>query len=283
MSKIDFKIERVKEILDILATHEQVIFRGGTALSLAYDEIKRSSEDIDFSILKGENNLNDLINMIMKDISELEWVEKIEIGNFGDGEAIIVEFENKGVNKAFDIGFTVEKILLELPKSLRKEGEIPFVVIPPYLGSDNEMKVMSIEAILKDKGMAITERFLSSGGLEWAVGGRAHARHIYDFFVLYDKYIRAVDNELLKREVLASIVKKDNMGYRKKYTSLSNPLDIVALWETFKTSYNALSDDINKKINSIVYPNAKAYNKNKFLKQYKIFFYRVLEIINTNH
>ena len=57
MNEIEYKVSKVKEILDIMAKHEQIIFRGGTALSLAYGEIERSSEDIDFSILKGKDSI----------------------------------------------------------------------------------------------------------------------------------------------------------------------------------------------------------------------------------
>ena len=283
MSKIDFKIGRVKEVLDILANYEQIIFRGGTALSLAYNEIKRSSEDIDFSVLNGEMKLDVLIETIMNDVSELDWAQEVEKNDFGNGEAIIIAFQNKGIDGVFDSGFTLEKIYLELPNKLRKEGEVPYVVMPPYLGSEEQMKVMSIEAILKDKGMAITERFLSSRNLEWAIDARADARHIYDFFILYDKHIEGVSDELLTKEIVTSIIKKGNNGYRNKYISLTNPLDIDEMWNIFSVSYNELSNEIDEKINSIVYPNAKTYKKNKFLKKYKIFFYRVLEIINTNY
>ena len=283
MTKIEFKIKKVKEILDIIADHDQIIFRGGTALSLAYGEIKRSSEDIDFSVLKGPHKLDALMVIVKEQVDALPWTKEVKEEKFGNGMAITITFDNNGDEDIFNGGgFSESVIYLELPSIERKENEVPFVSMKPYPESLKTMKVMAIEAILKDKGMAITERFLSSKNLEWAVSARADARHIYDFFVLYDNHIKDVSDEMLINEIENSILMKEHKGYRRKYSTLTTPLNIDVEWSLFNDSYKALADNIKSKIISIVYPNAKAYSKAEFLKKYKIFFFRVLQLINNN-
>lgn len=285
MTKIDFKIKKVKEVLDVLAQHEQIIFRGGTALSLAYGEIQRSSEDIDFSVLKGEQAIQEVIEYIQAEVSKFSWAISVEIGKMlREDDAIIIEFNNEAKESPFDNGgFTFTKIYLELPRVAWDEGEIPYVIIAPYKGSEKTMKVMSIEAILKDKGMAITEKFLVNMNMDWAVSARADSRHIYDFYVLYDKHISKVSDASIVKTIKKTILLKQEKGYRNKYQdSLSHPLDADLIWAVFLESYKKQDKDIKDKIENIVYPNAEKFNKKEFLKRYKVFFYRVIDLINSN-
>ena len=58
----DYYISLVLRALSHSAYNQQIVFKGGTSLSKAYNLINRFSEDVDFAVISGEMTGNQIKN-----------------------------------------------------------------------------------------------------------------------------------------------------------------------------------------------------------------------------
>ena len=283
MSKIEFKIEKVKNILDILSKYEEVVFRGGTALFLSHNLIKRNSEDIDFSILKTatKKRFDEIIESLQNEIVELEWVTSCN--NDKTKNALIIEFINNGEASLSDSSFDNTQILLEYPNNQTRRSEGTwYSKIYPYKDSANKMNVMKAEEILIDKIMIIYSNFLKKGDFSWVSGG-TNARHIYDFFILWSSFKEQMTDEKLLNAIKLEIITKDKpIRFRKKFTWIVGKRDMSEIVAIFNHSFEVSKTEIIETIDKIVYPNAKIFKPKRFLIQYKELLSKLLTLSFDN-
>ncbi len=79
----DYYISLVLRALSHSAYNQQIVFKGGTSLSKAYNLINRFSEDVDFAVISGEmtgNQIKKLLTRLMKEVT----VDLMEDKNFTD-------------------------------------------------------------------------------------------------------------------------------------------------------------------------------------------------------
>lgn len=287
---LELKLNYVKEVLKILATHDSIIFRGGTALSLAHGSISRFSEDIDVSILKPDQTketkkeyLGRIRNDLIKQLNSLVWVDHLEVLD----EVIEVHFNNPH-DEHPGKGFSESKIILELPKDTwRTTEEIIFETKPPYKGADFSMKIMTEQDIYSDKASLITEKFSFSLNFEWAHTDKTSARHLYDCMILQTKYAIEENNVGLQRTI-NSFIRLDEKSIpifkgadekvvnRKVFFSMRPS----KAWELFESELLSVQKEIKEVIEKIVYPNAQEWDIKNFIKKYKKTFLYIHNLIN---
>lgn len=274
------KIENVKKILEILAQDENIIFRGGTALSLTYEAINRYSEDIDISLMNmSVKSPTKLKEWLVSELDKCSWVTSIEW--IEENGFLNVGFDNVD---AIEVGFEafVDNIItIEMPKGKRKPEEVPYSKTAPFRGAMFEMNVMKLENIFSDKISIVFEYFMRHGGFSWVELNPKLSRHIYDVQMLLEKdtryqieHIKRRMHKFARDYILFPNAKHIENGADivKGIQSLTN----VKCVEIFVSELNKSWGIIESGVSKLVYPDAKKLSKKAFIKGYEDLFRKLL-------
>lgn len=216
----DYYVSLTLKYLSLI--NHDIVFKGGTSLSKAYQIIDRFSEDIDLSIfVPNKTRPNNAIKIkLKKDIIEV--VDKLgfTIPNLTDTRSrrsyntykVAFESSSQGRNINENEGLRQHILLetychnasfptLKMPISnyiytylqknhleQLKEIESEYQEIVPF-----EMSVQSLERTISDKIFAICDKWIDGS----KSAANRHSRHLYDlYFLLKDE---TIDNELLRQ------------------------------------------------------------------------------------
>lgn len=221
----DYK-NAIKEIVQEIALlglwrakfFEKAAFYGGTALRILY-QLDRFSEDLDFSLLKPDNNF---------DLSKYENAIKTELASFGF--TTTVEKKKKTKKSAIESAFiklnTIEHMLLiGLPKGFKK-GIHPDELIkirlevdtsPPNDGATTENSLLLLPSPFSIKTFRMEDLFAGKVHAvlcrEWK--GRVKGRDWYDLIWFVARNV-SLNTEYLRQRMIQSNAWNKNQKISKK-------------------------------------------------------------------
>ena len=238
------------------AVAEDVIFKGGTALSKCYGIIERFSEDIDLVVLRREGETDSKLKSKLKEISQsiIDELPEIEItgvtrkmgmnrktahtyskkftGIFGQvRDVIILESSWLGYYEPFN-NKSISSFIAEVLKKTKQEALIKEYGLAPF-----EMKVLETTRTICEKIMSLVRFSYTSSPIQDL---KNKIRHTYDIHQLlqqaeFKNYINSANFS----EMLLKVAKDDIESFRNNNSWLShhpneslffNQLD--TLWRT---------------------------------------------------
>lgn len=138
------------------AVGKNLVFKGGTALRLAYNS-PRFSEDLDFSIIK-EVSFKDFKNLIENLCSKYKEIELSDLSNKRYTFFALLKIREDFLSQRFSIKIEVSKRKFS---SSQKPGFEPSLLKSPILPISIFFNVMSLETTLENKLRAVKERIKS--------------------------------------------------------------------------------------------------------------------------
>lgn len=294
------KESRIKEVLKSISEFP-IVFKGGTTLSMTYGVIERFSEDIDLSFYFSDANettaaKKKVRNGLIKKVKELEWVKDIK-----EVESdIFVIFKNDAPVSEYDTVIKPNEIKLELQRTDKKRIKPYSSMKKPFEDADFEMMVADILSTYVDKVSLLIELFYAGKSGYLLDTRNTLARHIYDVNEIHEhlaisgiapsisthaKYI-----SYIKARINQNLIKKENGRYVVRGNLPQTP-ELTKLIESGNSQFSKFESFIKlhkeaiiERIDSVVYPGAKKFNINKFLKVIKTNFQfyekTISEIVN---
>lgn len=197
----DYYLSLVLKALSRSSFHSQIVFKGGTSLSKAYQLIDRFSEDVDFAVISEGmtgNQVKKLLSRLMKEVT----YDLIEITDFPDvskgskfrkqafGYASLLDWGQKASPvsarviveiSAFANPFPYEKRSIEpmVTTFLKKQGMDAFIA--QYELESFELNILSLEQTLCEKLVSLI-RF--SMATDYIAALSSKIRHFYDIDAL---------------------------------------------------------------------------------------------------
>lgn len=276
------KIEYVKKILKVISQDKNIIFRGGTALSLTYGAIHRYSEDIDVSLMKTSNlSPNGLVKWLTTKLEECGWVEKINF--IEDSNFLNVHFSNPHPTESSFEAFVDDVITIEMPNSKRGPEEVSYSMIKPFEEADFEMNVMDIQNIFSDKICIVFELFLRNKGFSWAERDQKLGRHIYDTQMLCELSTQYQLSHITRR--MGKFVRNYiiNPEAPQIQNGSNNVKELIGM--SAKAIFAIFVEEIDKSwkiievaVGNLVYPGADKLSKKQFVKNYESILKKLISI-----
>jgi len=191
-------------VLKMLSSSEhvdQVIFKGGTSLSKAYDIIDRFSEDVDLAVITKEmtsNQIKSFIRKIEKDITATDDLIEVDIDGVTSKKSKFRKtfHQYPRVVKGYNFGQTSDKILLEINSFTNPYPYAPKVIstyICDFLNTNRaeyigkyqlepfEVNVLSLNRTFCEKLMGMVRESYSDDPL---TALKIKVRHVYDLHML---------------------------------------------------------------------------------------------------
>jgi len=249
---------------------EEVVFKGGTALSKCYGLIERFSEDIDLAILqKGVISGNQLhkklkqisqaVELIMPEIHIDEVTNKMgEIrktahrytkvfdGDFGQiRDVIIVESSSLGNFEPYTTkeinSYVYEMMLSTGQEKLAQEYELlPF-----------EVKVLDVKRTICEKIMSLVRFSYTELAIEDL---SKKIRHCYDLYqLLQDEDIKAFFNSEDFEEMLIKIGNDDIISYKDSYDWLYHHPSKALIFEEAEKTWQQIRNVYTDKFSKMVF------------------------------
>lgn len=278
----EFKIEYVKKILKVISQDENIIFRGGTALSLTYEAVNRYSEDIDISLMKTSNlSTKKLVEWLMIELEKCDWVE--EVNFIEESNFLNVHFSNPYSIEINFEAFVDDVITIETPTSKRGIEEVSYSMIKPFEEADFEMNVMDVQNIFSDKICLVFEYFLRNKDFSWAERDPKLGRHIYDTQMLceldtrYQKeHVARRVEKFVKNYIINPELKQIQNGSNnvREMIQMSAKDVVVIFTEKINESWPTIKDAVDK----LVYPGANKLSKRQFIKKYEPILRKLISI-----
>lgn len=257
----DYWVCYALQLLYTSKVKEEIVFKGGTALSKCFDMIERFSEDIDLVLLQKEEETGNQLKKRLKKVTEvmctpfeeedLEGVTnkmgmirkvaynypKVVKGNYGQvRDRIIVEvswlghFEPYSKNKVatyiYDMMVATEQITLA-----KQYNMLPFDVL-----------VLDLERTLCEKIMSLVRFSYDENPME-ALNNKI--RHLYDIYkLLNNEEIKTFFNANAFESMLLKVAKDDISSFKNDNKWLNtHPKESVifkspeTIWEQLKNTY----------------------------------------------
>lgn len=146
----------ILQIIAESALAKNLVFKGGTALRLAYNS-PRFSEDLDFSVLK-KLPFKDFKNIIENLCSKYKEIEPSDLSDKRYTFFALLKIKEDFLSQKFSIKIEVSKRKFS---SFQKPGFEPLPLKSPVLPINVFFNVMSLETILENKLRAVKERIKS--------------------------------------------------------------------------------------------------------------------------
>ncbi|CAM9140564.1 nucleotidyl transferase AbiEii/AbiGii toxin family protein [Mycoplasma marinum] len=272
------KEEKIKKVLEVLSQYE-VVFKGGTSLSLSHGIIKRFSEDIDVSFyLEDKNdtkiNRKNIKEEIVADLKKLDWIETIEL----NGTDILISFQNNAEVSKLNSVIRPNTIKLELQDPERKRHKPISSNIAPFEGAHFTMNVANSFSTYTDKVALLVELTYSNEIGILIDKAKTMPRHMYDYLAIYEHLDagRAISSqkkyvEYCNKRIDINVVKnvEGKIVPRTKYDNIfwsKNILKQKSMFPIFASFLKMHKETIIEIINSIVHPGASKFSIAKFLK-----------------
>lgn len=201
-------------ILFGIATHpilsKVLIFKGGTALKKCYFGDYRFSQDLDFTLVD-ESSYQSLNSYVQEACT----IAKNELNKMGEKCEIFFREHLEGKphpqgQKAYNLSAQLYwhrqpmvTIKIEVTKDELVIAPARFEkIIHTYNEPLNaKIKVYCLEEIIMEKLRAILQKIIKLHEKGW---GRSRARDFYDIWMIYNRYLHSIDNNIIK----ANIAKK---------------------------------------------------------------------------
>ena len=269
----DYWVTYVLKNLSQSNYRNQVVFKGGTSLSKAFNVIHRFSEDIDLAVISSDGYSGNQLKGLLKKISErisvglnpivdhpkekklgkirttaYEYPKVMEQRDFGVVKDYILLEINCFTNPIPNIKVQIQSYISEFLVSSGNKELIPIFGLAPF-----DINVLSLERTFFEKVMSLNR--LSYQGQKSL---QEKIRHFYDIYKLF-YYEQLKANILIKDnfKIIDSVLKDDNGNYtiRGKWQGqklMQSPLfaNLEEIWKeltpTYKRELSELcwSDDI---------------------------------------
>lgn len=245
-----------------------VVFKGGTSLSKAYNCIERFSEDIDLAILKEEgmsaNQLNKKMKAIEDDVAKgLTYFQHEKEEKRGRNRRTFYQYD-KTVSDS-DFGQVKDHIQLEINTFTNPVPHNDILIssyVAQFLKSGNFTDVLTkhnlepfaIKVLLRER--TFFEKLLSLTRLsyEGAEKLKEKIRHFYDLHKLINQ--DDLRNELLKADnfLLIDLVKEDdNSNEIFKGEWLNQPLSASPLFADLESTWSALISTYENELSQLIW------------------------------
>lgn len=259
----DYHISAVLRALSKSSHHQQIVFKGGTSLSKAYQLINRFSEDVDFAVISGQmrgNQVKKLLSHLMKEVTA-DLTEDKEFPDMSKGskyrkQAFFYDAQtglDAAVNpvpariiveiSAFANPFPYEKRMIEpfVTTFLKKRGMDDFVT--QYHLESFELNVLSPGQTLCEKTVSLI-RFSMSDDPITSLSSKI--RHFYDLDALLStKDLQDYVHSKAFADDMEALLKHDRQafdepgGWKELEDLNQSPLmrDFDNLWKSLAPKY----------------------------------------------
>lgn len=268
----DYYISEVLRALSRSVYAQQIVFKGGTSLSKAYQLIDRFSEDVDFAVISGRMSGNQ-VKILLSNLMKVVTTDLVEDNNFAD-----ISKGSKYRKQAFTYNpqMGVDAVLNPIPARVIVEisafaNPFPYEekMIEPFvtthlksLGLDHfieqydlqpfRLNVLSLRQTLCEKVVALI-RFSMSEDPWGALASKI--RHFYDLNALLSlsKLADYVSSKDFVRDIVI-LIKHDQAafdepsGWKELKDLHQSPLMI-----NFDSAWEALSPKYNENLSAIAY------------------------------
>lgn len=272
---------------------EDVVFKGGTALSKCYEIIERFSEDIDLVIIRREGESDNNLKSKLKKVSEILVLTLTEIeikeitnkkgqirktvhtynkyfkGNFGQvRDVIVLETTWLGKSEPYNtksiISYVGKMMIDNGNKDIAEEyGLIPFT-----------MKVLDPKRTICEKIMSLVRFSYGENPIE---NLKQKIRHTYDLHKLLNQkefidYFNSYDFEIM----LLEVAKNDLVSFKNNNKWLEYHPNEALLFKNLDEIWGRLSVVYNEEFSNLVY--GELPNQNDVLKTLKMIKLRLSQI-----
>ena len=259
----DYYISSILRALSKSAYSQQIVFKGGTSLSKAYQLIDRFSEDVDFAVIGGDmsgNQVKTLLSKLMKEVTE-GFAEDKSFSDISKGSKYRKQSFSYDAQMGLDVSFNPipSRIVVEIsafanPFPYEKRMIEPFVTT--YLKKQNlediasqyhlepfELNVLSLKQTLCEKTVSLIRFSMSQDPL---ASLSSKIRHFYDLNALMN--IKDLEEYVCSAEfarAVEALVKHDQTAFDEPFgwkglkdlTQSPLVLDFEKLWEALTPKY----------------------------------------------
>ncbi len=249
---------------------EDVVFKGGTSLSKAYQLIQRFSEDIDLAVNAAHKNdsakkklLKDVEDVVTQNLNYLERHERetkglkfrrtvhqypriVDDADFGQASPdLLIEINAFTLPEPFEI----RKLRTFIAEDLTKKGRTELVT---HFGlEDFSIRVLSPKRTLIEKMLKIIKDSYSND----PVARLSHCiRHLYDICIMlrHDKYKDFIASNEFKF-LCSKCIEDEKAGKFEHSDCFEKPLMNAPLFSNFETWSNLLNATYAEVFSSLVY------------------------------
>ena len=259
----DYYISAILRSLSKSTYSRQIVFKGGTSLSKAYQLIDRFSEDVDFAVISGDmsgNQVKMLLSKLMKEVT-VGFTEDKSFADISKGSKYRKQAFSYDALVGLDVSVNPipSRIIVEIsafanPFPYEKRTIEPFVttylkkqhledVASQYHLEPFELNVLSLKQTLCEKTVSLIRFSMSQDPL---VSLSSKIRHFYDLNALMtikdlEEYVCGVE---FLRDV-ETLVKHDQAAFDEPFgwkglkdlTQSPLVLDFEKLWEALTPRY----------------------------------------------
>ena len=248
----------------------QVVFKGGTALSKCFQMIERFSEDIDVVVLRHGGESNTQLDKTVKKIGQsiesvlpaiyIEGItnlrgkikktahsyQKIYDGDFGQiRKEIILEAMWLGNFEPYTTA-TIQSYISEMMHYNKQNQMIIDYGLQPF-----EIKVLKVERTLCEKIISLVRFSFTDNPIE---NLRNKVRHVYDIHkLLENETIHTFFNSPAFDEMLLKVANDDVIALKTGITWLSNHPATAILFSDTVNTWNQIQETYNSEFRAFVY------------------------------
>lgn len=268
----DYWVTYILKELSKSSHMSEVVFKGGTSLSKAYDLVHRFSEDVDLVILGKEGLSGGQAKTKIRNIEKAVIKEPLETDTTftpskGSKFRKTVYKYPKVLDSDYNFEHATETLILEVnafanpypdvPKSIESYIAkhlriVDEALIAEYELESFEIKVLGLERTFVEKVLSLAR--LSIGDSNTYEELNSKVRHFYDVFKLYQvKEILDFVKSIKFKEVLESAIDDDlaNPEFKKSWVNCN--LKEVKLFEDMSNVFKGINDTYNNQFKSLLY------------------------------